>query len=191
MQVASRFNVGNQPFQLDDSNLIFGRSRPGQGGTSVFTENGAPINTVQVKAQRTRNSTAGAMTMIFDSMFGVSSGDEVADATSGFRCVDVCFVLDRSSSMKLGITEDSPGLTSTDPRFLSPPNPLSRWLALDRAIDGFIDEFGTGSGETRVSIVTYGSDFSFSPYFWPATSIDLPMTTNVLSAKSTMTNDHA
>ena len=58
---------------------------------------------------------------------------------------DICLVVDRSSSMKLYLTDTAPVMSGSDPRFCQPPDPvLSRWAALNSAIDVFIAELANG-----------------------------------------------
>ncbi len=187
-EVASTFRVGSSPFQLSDSDIVFGRSASDGFGNSTFTAGAIPPNAVRVVARRESGSASGAMTMMIGSMFGVQTAQVQADATAGFRSVDICFVLDRSSSMKLDVSEDALGLSFADPRFLSPPRPTSRWQALDRAVDGFIDQLKKNDGEENISIVTYGSDLVYLFYFWPASTVDLSLTSDLDMAKTVMTN---
>ena len=184
--VASTFRVGNAPFQISDSDIQFGRVTVADNGISSFTAGAVPPNSVRVAARRETGSASGSMAMLFGSMFGVNSAEIESDATAGFRCVDICFVLDRSTSMKLGVSEDALGLSAIDPRFMSPPTVSSRWQALDRAVDDFVDQLKKNKGEEKISIVTYGSDLWYLLYFWPASTINLGLTSDLDAAKTEM-----
>ena len=182
-EIAKKFQVGNRAFSIRDADVVFG-----QMNDSEFIPNAVPPNAVQVDAKCNTGSQHGAITMAFGSMFGVKSGSVVSSATAGFLTVDICFVLDRSSSMKFDISENAGGMSSSDPRFMSPPRSSSRWQALDRAVDEFIDQLDTSTVTTQIGIVTYGSDFTFGGFTWPATSVNLPLTKKISSATTQMTN---
>lgn len=185
-EIASQYRVGNATFEIGDSDIVFGRVTK-SSGASVFTAGAMPPNSVRVSARRETGSAAGAVAMLFGSMFGVDSAEVKSNAIAGFRLVDVGFVLDRSSSMKLDVMDSALGMSSVDPRFMSPPNVSSRWQALDRAVASFIDGLKTNDADEQVGMVTYASDFSFPPYTWPASTVNLNLTTNLDACTTEMT----
>lgn len=187
IEVAALYQVGNQSFSLSENDIEFGRATVANGQTA-FVANATPPNAVRVNASRSSGSAAGTVAMLFGKMFGVSTAEVSSEAVAGFRIVDICMVLDRSTSMKLGIHEANLGLTSLDPRFMAAPNADSRWLALDHAVSDFIFSLKQNQAEEQVAMVTYASDFSFFPFYWPASTINLGLTVNLDACTTEMTN---
>lgn len=181
-QIAARYTVGNQPFSIKSSDVQFGRF-----GNGVFQANVFPPNSVRINTNRTTGSTSGPINMIFGSMFGVENAELSRYATVSFRMVDVCFVLDRSSSMKLSVASNATGLSLTDPRAALPPFFDSRWRALDNAFDLFVNEMSSSNSQGRIGMVSFASDFTAFGVTSPATRTDLDLTSNFALAKFQMT----
>jgi Ca-activated chloride channel family protein len=142
---------------LRSSEVEVGRSTRSTGGKWVFTNGGRPANAVRVTAQRTRASSGGPVSLFFGSLIGTPSFQPVQAATASFLNVDICLVLDRSTSMKQGITEGG-NLYSSDSRFCRVPNASSRWVALDAAMDVFLDELADTDADEHVAIASYNCD---------------------------------
>ena len=71
-------------------------------------------------------------TIIEDLAGGNASGggieQKIGDFYASFVDVDICFVLDRSSSMKLAVSSTATGMSSSDERFCDPPWLISSML---------------------------------------------------------------
>ena len=79
---------------------------------------------------------------------------------------DICLVLDRSSSMKLYLTDTDAGMSSTDPRFTHPPDPtLSRWSALATATQTFVDALATTPQIEHLGMVSYAQEGTWCGIF--------------------------
>ncbi len=182
-QIAAKYKVGGGSFSIQSSDIQFGKFDKGK-----FTAGYNPPNAVRVISNRSSASSAGPLNMIFGSMFGVSQANLGRFATASFRMVDICFVLDRSSSMKLRVDSSAMGLSLSDPRASSPPYADSRWKALDNAFDLFIGQLAGNDTEERIGIASFASDFTAFGVTTPASRVDLDLTSNLTSAVNQMTS---
>jgi Ca-activated chloride channel homolog len=185
MQVAAKYKVGNGAFSINSSDIEFGRFDNGAFQLSNQSNNSV-ANAIRVHSGRSNGSAAGPINMIFGSLFGVNYANLDRSAVASFRMVDICFVLDRSSSMKLAADSDATSLSLSDPRAAAPPYSDSRWRALDNAFDLFIDELGKNDAEEFVGIVSFASDFTAFGITTPAARTDLPLTPNLSLARTQM-----
>ena len=99
---------------------------------------------------------------------------------------DICVVVDRSSSMKLYLTDSAPTMSTSDSRFCQPPHPLlSRWSALADAVDEFVSAVDTTPQTEYVALVSYASHYSSCGHSNNHSDIDLDLTVNeaLLAAK--------
>ncbi len=159
--IAAANLVAGKPLLLDDSDVIFGKSEQQQSGAWAFTPNGQPINAVRVNGRRTRTAPSGSVPIFFGRVFNVFDFQPVQAATVVRLDRDICIVVDRSSSMKLYLT-DPGGLMSTgDSRFCQPPNmALSRWGALSVGIDRFVAALDTTPQSEYVGLVSFASSYT-------------------------------
>lgn len=131
------------------------------------------------------------MQLFFGGFVGQSNFEPVQTATASFLNVDICLVLDRSSSMKLNADSSESGMYTSDPRFCSAPNATSRWMALDGAVRIFTQTLRNSSADEQVALVTYSSDLSgYSPALCGASSspstLDSPLSINLSLVESEM-----
>jgi hypothetical protein len=159
-------------------------------GKWVFRAGATPANAVRVSAPRTAASRSGPVPLFFGSLIGTPSFQPQQVATASFLNVDICLVLDRSTSMKLGVTEGEGGMGGGDSRMCSPPNATSRWRALDSAVTVFLEELDDTEAEEQVALVTYNSG-SESPQFFCGSSntpstLDVPLTTDLSRTDAAM-----
>ena len=182
-QIAAKYKVGGGTFSIQSGDIKFGKFDKGK-----FQAGKSPPNAVRVISNRSSGSSAGPLNMIFGSMFGASQAHLGQFATASFRMVDICFVLDRSSSMKLTVDSSAVGLSLSDPRASVPPYADSRWKALDNAFDLFIGQLAGNDAEERLGIVSFASDFTAFGVTTPASRVDLDLTSNLSSAVNQMTS---
>lgn len=154
VEIAGRHTVGVGSYTLDPANVSFGNSTQSTS-TSRYTYDsaGTQENSVQVVAA------ANNAPLLFRGFLNDSAFSLQQSATATFRLVDICLVLDRSSSMKLP-TSSTAGLMSTsDPRFCAPPLDDSRWAALTEAVGEFTTLIERTAADERVGMVTYASSY--------------------------------
>ncbi|MGI9427853.1 MAG: vWA domain-containing protein, partial [Bythopirellula sp.] len=112
---------------------------------------------------RTAGSLDGPVSLFFGGIVGQPEFEPAQAATASFLNVDICLVLDRSSSMKLNADSSESGMSISDPRFCIAPNATSRWIALDGAVRIFTQTLLSSNADEQVALVTYSSDLSGFP----------------------------
>jgi Ca-activated chloride channel homolog len=159
--IAQANRVAGDPLLLDDSDIVFGKSAQQDSGAWTFTPNAEPINAVRVNGRRTREAPSGSVPIFFGRVFNVFDFEPTQAATVVRLDRDICLVVDRSSSMKLHLTDTAPTMSTGDPRFCQPPNmSLSRWGALSVAVQRFVDALATTPQSEYVALVSYGSNYT-------------------------------
>ncbi len=182
--VARSNQVAGEPLKLRDTDIQIGRSEPNAAGRWVFNPAGSPPNSVRVLGSRAASSIDGAIPLFFGVFIGQTHFEPEQTATASFLNVDICLVLDRSSSMKLNADSSESGLSISDPRLCVSPNATSRWTALDGAVRIFVQTLRTSNADEQVALVTYSSDLvSLYPWLCGASgspsSLDSPLNTNL------------
>ena len=154
-QVGLNNFVAGQALTLSDDEIVFGRSTlDNSTGAWTFNEGGSPANAVRILAARDTEAVDGPVPLMFGRFYGVPHFETSQQATAGFQDTDIVLVLDRSRSMKRDVDASVPA--PPDIQNITPP-PGSRWLALEQAVNIFLDELdGTNSTE-RVGLVTFSS----------------------------------
>lgn len=186
-RIAGLNSVAGKPLQLEDSDIVFGHSEKNDAGRWVFTSGGTPNNSVRVLSRRTAASPGGAVPMFFGSFIGRSDFQPTETATASFENVDICLVLDRSTSMKVSVGSDEQGLTTDDPRFCQPPNSTSRWNALDAAVRVFVAELRQTSAVEQIALASYSSGVASGTWCGAnpnAATLDSPLEPNLALIES-------
>jgi hypothetical protein len=128
----------------------------------------------------------------FGRVFDVFDFEPVQTATVVRLDRDICLVVDRSSSMKLYLTDTSPTMSTGDSRFCQTPNmSLSRWGALSVAIDRFVAALATTPQMEHVALVSYSSAYTACSVTNAAASINCQLSSNhanVTAAMATISN---
>ena len=158
LDVAAANSIGGTSHTLAPDEIIFGRSTEQPDGSFAFTAGESPPNSVQVVANRFDTHPSGAVNLNFGNLYGHPMFDVSKVATASFRDVEIIVVLDRSVSMKFPVSgpETVPRKTTR----CTVPAPGSRWLALDDAMDTFLDQFDATPVQERIGVVTFSSDGS-------------------------------
>ncbi len=190
-QIARSNYVGGATLELRDQDIEIGRSLPNGNGRWVFSAGATPPNSVRVSGNRTSSSLGGAVPLFFGGFVGQTNFEPVQTATASFLNVDICLVLDRSTSMKLNADSSEAGMNTADSRFCSAPNATSRWTSLDSAVQIFVQTLRSSSADEQVALVTYSSDLSgYSPALCGAesqpSSLDSPLDTDLSLVESEM-----
>jgi Ca-activated chloride channel family protein len=190
LSVASEFTVAGKPLRLSANNFDFGRATSGPTGAFLFDTNGTPPNAVQVNAVRNASNPDGSVPLFFSRLVGGSEYSPQVSATAAFLNVDICLVLDRSTSMKFTVTSTESGMSTSDRRFCKAPPANSRWAALDSAVKVFTNVLNSNTIEEQVSIVTFGSDLnSIAPGLCgrtAAATLDMQLSTNLNTIDGTI-----
>ncbi|MDX1930179.1 MAG: VWA domain-containing protein [Pirellulaceae bacterium] len=188
--VADDFTVAGKPLRLSASNFDFGRASAGVSGAFLFDTNGTPPNAVRVNAARNPTNPDGTVPLFFSRLVGSPEYSPEVSATAAFVNVDICLVLDRSTSMKFTVTSTESGMSTSDRRFCRAPPSNSRWAALDSAVKVFTSVLNNNTSDEQVSIVTFGSDINnVVPGLCgrlPAATVDMQLSTNLSAADGTI-----
>jgi hypothetical protein len=190
--IAAANLVAGEPLMLADSDVIFGKSTQQANGAWAFTPGAQPVNAVRVNGRRTRDAPSGSVPIFFGRVFNVLDFQPVQAATVVRLDRDICLVVDRSSSMKLFLSDSSPTMSTSDSRFCQPPNMLkSRWGALSIGIDRFVQALDTTPQSEYVALVSFSSNYTACSYTNNASDINCPLSANssaVLSAMATLSS---
>lgn len=190
VKIAEQFTVAGRPLRLQSSDFDFGRATADANGSFIFDTNGSPLNAVRVNAVRGTNSLDGTVPLFFSRLIGNQEYAPQVTSTASFINVDICLVLDRSTSMKFNVNSNETGMGVNDRRFCRAPGSNSRWAALDKAVKVFNDVLRNNSAEEQISIITFGSDLdSVQPGLCgrqPAATLDMQFSTNIDAADGTM-----
>ncbi len=188
--VAAQFTVAGKPLRLNSNDFDFGRATSGTNGAFTFDTNGSPPNAVQVNAVRNSSNPDGTVPLFFSRLVGSPDYAPQVSATASFVNVDICLVLDRSTSMKFTVTSTESGMSTSDRRFCKAPPSNSRWAALDSAVKVFTNVLSNNTSDEQVGIVTFGSDLnSIAPGLCgrlSAATLDMQLTTNLNAADGTI-----
>ena len=130
--VAAQNHVGGRSMTLRDQDIVFGRSVRQTSGVWTFQANATPFNSIRVNVSRTNASADGPVRLFFGHFYNREAFEPELSATCSFLDVDICLVLDRSSSMKLFNSETAGFMDSSDSRFCEAPHADSRWVSLEK-----------------------------------------------------------
>ena len=162
-QIALANPVAGRGLSLEDSDIEFGKANRNWSGKFVFSAGSSPPNAVRIAGSRLESSQDGAVGLFFGAFIGQEDFEPQFTAVGSFVNVDICLVLDRSSSMKLRSDSSEHGMYTSDPRFCRSPDFDSRWIALDSAVRVFTQILRQTNSEERVAIATYSSDVTGDP----------------------------
>lgn len=188
--IAQLNTVAGDPLLLDaEQDVIFGHSTQQESGAWSFDPNGEPINAVRVFGRRTRDAPGGSVPTVFGRVFNVLDFQPLSTATVVRLDRDICIVVDRSSSMKLYLTDSAPTMSTSDPRFCNPPNmSQSRWGALSTAFDRFVAALYTTPQDEYLSLASYGSSGTWCGYSNNVADINQELSADYTDAESAMSN---
>jgi hypothetical protein len=161
IDIASQNLVCGEPLTLDVSSIEFGQSAQQTNGSWNFVLNGSPRNAVRINGSRESGSPDGSIRTFFGLAYGVPTFEPSFSAVAAFVNSDVVLVLDRSSSMKLSTSDNSPLMNGSDPRMCDIPWADSRWIALENAVGEFLSEMNQTISKEQVGVVTFASDANY------------------------------
>ena len=161
-QVALQNSVAGEPLNLADADIELGHSDRQPNGEYLFSPGGTPLNAVRVNAQRTEQSNDGPVGLYFGLLYGRPFFEPALSSTASFLDVDVCLVLDRSSSMKLQTSSSAGYMSTSNSRFCDTPRSDSRWVALENSVALFVTELTSTLAVEHVAVVTFASNYTSS-----------------------------
>lgn len=183
-EIALLNEVGGEGLVLDDADIQFGRSTqssPGQRYTFVI--DGGARNAARV------NATADSRALFAAGLMSEDTFSPSLSAIATYDNVDICLVLDRSSSMKLYTWETGGAMSTSDSRFCQLPHANSRWVALSNAVTAFVAVLNSTVAVEHVGVVTYASHYTLcSPSVTcPRSRVDSHLSGNLSNTLTAMT----
>ncbi len=158
--VANQNLVAGVPLTLRDQDIVFGHSQRQTSGEWTFQAGGTPFNSIRVIVSRTNASADGSVGLFFGHFYNRDAFEPELSATCSFLDVDICLVLDRSSSMKLYNSDTAGFMSTSDSRFCEAPHAESRWVALENAVGLFVNHLTSTQADERVALVTFASNYT-------------------------------
>ncbi|MGD9856901.1 MAG: VWA domain-containing protein [Planctomycetaceae bacterium] len=178
--------VGGTGVPLANEDVEFGQStQPSGGARYQFVADDSERNAVRV------NATATPRSLFAAGLFTDAVYSPTQSATATYANVDICLVLDRSSSMKLYTWETAAALSTRDSRTCQAPHANSRWAALANAVSAFVEVLQSSSAVEYVGVVTYASNYTLpcSPSVTiPRSRIDTPLSGDLSNTLNAMTS---
>lgn len=184
--VAAENEVAGQPLVLENGDFEFGSATQQPGGNWAFVQGGFPLNAVRLTGRRTAGSPSGPVGLFFGSLFGAAAFEPQVAATASFIDVDICLVLDRSSSMKLAVDDPAGLMGEGDSRECDTPWTDSRWVALENAVQTFISRMNVSIAQEQVAVVTFASDNETCDSEVDEASVDQDLTLTLSQINSAM-----
>lgn len=167
---ASRNRVAGAPLRLADRDIEIGNgSQAPNDGRFTFTAGAKQPNAVRVTGKRTAGSTGGPVALFLGRIMGVPHFQPQQLATSTQLDRDLCLVVDRSGSMMESISGGSLGDECKKPK------KKSKWVALDTAVEGFLDELDSTLQKEQCALVSYSSAGSGCGYTFTTSDINAPL----------------
>jgi Ca-activated chloride channel family protein len=177
--VAAENLVAGDPLGLFDADIVFGNSTRQDNGSWDFVAEGTPLNSVRVFGLRTEDSASGSVNLFFGKLLGRDFYEPKQSSTVVRLDRDICLVVDRSSSMKLYLSDTSPLMSTRDSRFCQAPHAtLSRWAALHAAVDEFLVELENTPQLEYVGLASYASNYSSCSTWSAESEINLQVSTS-------------
>jgi Ca-activated chloride channel homolog len=150
-------SVGGKAFKLKSTDVVIGTSAVQTDGSWAFTAGGAKPNAVRINAQMNAGSASGPVTLAFGKVFKTGPFAPTKTSTASAITQEVALVLDRSASMSFnldGVDWRYPTAGQYDRR----PKRNSRWIALEDAVEIYVQEVISSAVPSRVALVTWASD---------------------------------
>lgn len=180
--VAAKNTIGGKPLVIQDNEIEFGTTTLQANGNWEFQPEAQPYTAVRVDAQMGGNSQNAAVKLFFADVFGSGTFEPSRTSTAAHTSTELCLCLDRSHSMCFdlsGVDWRYPGNKGYSiTQYLAPPHPTkSRWGVLMKAVKSFAHVLKHQDPAPRVSLTTWGSNITYNGLSFPASTIDLGLST--------------
>ncbi|MEZ6137720.1 MAG: VWA domain-containing protein [Pirellulaceae bacterium] len=192
-QICQKHIVAGDRLRIRNIDVEFGQAVLQSDGSYDFTENATPYNAVKVNASFVRRAGESAALPAMGSFVGREDFELFQESIATRIDNDVCLVVDRSGSMAWDLTNvnfsypgDLHGKSAIQNYFLPPHATLSRWAALDNAINEFLTVLDNNPYEPRVGLSSYSSNFEFGTYSSVVSTIDQPLTNDFSLIRSSL-----
>lgn len=173
--------VGDDNEKLILVSVLFGNAKKKIDGSVEFNEDGIPVNAIRVVGRYPKMWGGQLLPLSF---VGNSSLELQSSSIAARTDNDVCLVIDRSASMAWDLTNEPysypDGGSEIQNYFTEPHDDESRWAALVRSIQSFVELAKTEiPGEVRMGMVSYSSDYTFGSHSSEKVTVDRTITANL------------
>lgn len=158
IELAAMNKVAGTPLQLRDQDVVVGESKQQLDGSWSFTEGGSMPNSVRVNAILSPSSGSGPVKLVFGKVFGSGTFETSKSSTASVLEQEICLTVDRSASMSWDLSGSDWSYPPGGAYDKAPHATLSRWAALNRAVDAYTAIIAGRSPRPRVALVTWASD---------------------------------
>jgi Flp pilus assembly protein TadG len=186
--LAGANEVAGDPLLLDDADILVGSASKQANGSWAFTEGGTPVNSIRVVGRRTRSAPSGSIPLLFGRVFNVFDYETTQTSTAVRMDRDICLVVDRSSSMKLSLTDTQSNMSTSSPRFCQPPQSDSRWAALAVAVADFNAALASTPQIEHVGLASFASNYTACGVTNNASEINQQLSSAVNAVNTAMAN---
>jgi Ca-activated chloride channel homolog len=192
-QICQRHTVAGSRLQIRNIDVEFGQATLQEDGSYNFSKDSAPFNAVRVLASFARRSGESAALPAMSGFLGRDRFELFQESIATRIDHDVCLVVDRSGSMAWDLSNvpysypgDMHGKSLIQNYFTKPHATLSRWSALDNAINEFLTVLDSNPYEPRVGLTSYSSNFDFGTYSSTVSTINQPLTNDFPAIRASL-----
>lgn len=192
-QICARHIVAGEKLKLRNTDVDFGQAYRQSDGTYGFNEGAQPYNSVRVTSSFARRPGSVAALPALGGLLGVEEFAMEQESLATRIDNDIALVVDRSGSMAWDLTNeefsypgDLNGKSAIQNYFLPPHETLSRWAALEEAVDAFLSVLENNPYEPRVSLTSYASNFEYGQFESFVSTVDQELTYDFQSIRTAM-----
>jgi Flp pilus assembly protein TadG len=182
--VAALNEVAGAPLELDQVDVVFGRSDGNANGSFTFVPGASPTSSVKVFGRRTIGSMSGPVSLFIGPIIGHPLFEPQSTTVATRLDRDICIVVDRSGSMawdESGEDWQYPLEYQTDPvqvNYVRPPHATgSRWAGLVEAVHVFRRAVKKTPEIEKLALVSYSHEYEYNGVTSETVTINQPLTT--------------
>ena len=157
MAFAELNNVGGKSFKIAANDVVVGTSTVQSDGSWAFSAGGTKPNSVRINSHMEPGSASGPVTLAFGKVFKAGTFAPAKTSTASAMTQEIALVLDRSASMSFDLS----GVDWVYPsggKYERKPKKKSRWMALEDAVEIYLQEVTSTPVPSRVALITWASD---------------------------------
>ena len=181
--IAAKNTVGGKTLVVQDSEIEFGSTQLQANGHWDFQAGSTPYTAVRVGTTMGGGTGNQPVQLFFADVFGSGTFEPTRTSTAAHTKTEICLCIDRSHSMCFDLTgvdwryPGGGGYSVTN--YLKAPHPTySRWGVLMKSVNEFVKIIEQQNPPPRVALTTWGSNITYGGLSFPASSLDLPLTTS-------------
>lgn len=192
-QICQKHTVAGAHLEIRNIDVDFGQATLQANGSYNFSKDSTPFNAVRVVASFARRTGESAALPAMGGFLGRDRFEVFQESIATRIDHDVCLVVDRSGSMAWDLSNvpysypgDLHSKSLIQNYFTKPHTSLSRWSALDNAINEFLTVLDSNPYEPRVGLTSYSSNFDFGTYSSTVSTINQPLTNDFPAIRASL-----